>query len=281
MIRRRAGVLFLLAFVAGGGAAYLTYYLLQNPTGGASRAPGESVDLVHVAVAARDLPVGHLLAADDIQMAAWPAHLIPAGSARSRDTLVGRGLVVPVSRHEPMLPAKVAPEGMGGGLANLIPEGKRAMAVRVDDVVGVAGFAVPGTRVDVLATLDDRVGNPQSQAVAQVILQNVEVLATGQSIDRDLRNEPRTTTVVTLLVTPHEGERLGLAASQGRIQLALRNTLDHDTVDTAGARVVNLIGGVAPPRPPAGPRTLPSLKVEVYRGLERSEATILPQGGGL
>jgi pilus assembly protein CpaB len=281
MIRPRASLLFLAAFLAGGGAAYLTYHLIQNPTGGADRVPGEFVDLVHVAVAARDLPVGHLLAADDLQMAPWPAHLIPPGSAQSRDDLVGRGLIVAVYRHEPMLPAKVAPEGMGGGLANLIPEGKRAMAVRVDDVVGVAGFVVPGTRVDVLATLEDRVGNPSSQAVAQVILQNVEVLATGQSIERDLRNEPRPTTVVTLLVTPHEGERLGLAASQGRIQLALRNSMDHDLVETSGARIVNLTGSDGLPRPtPAGPRLSVPLKVEVYRGLDRSEASILAGGGG-
>jgi len=282
MMRPRASVLFALAFVAGGGAAYLTYHLIQNPTGGTVRAPGESVDLVHVAVAARDLPVGHLLATEDLEMVPWPAHWVPTGSVQTADALVGRGLITPVSRHEPMLHGKMAPEGLGAGLATLIPEGMRAMAVRVDDVVGVAGFVVPGTRVDVLVTLQEGSGNPTNQPLAQVILQNVEVLASGQSIERDLRNEPHATTVVTLLVSPHDGERLGLAATHGRILLILRNALDQDTVETSGARIASLTGTPAPTRvgvAPRAPQSPPPLQVEVYRGFERSQATLLPGGG--
>jgi pilus assembly protein CpaB len=181
-----------------------------------------------------------------------------------------------------MMDAKVAPEGMGGGLATLIPEGMRAMAVRVDDVVGVAGFVVPGTRVDVLVTLQESVGSPANQPVAQVILQNVQVLASGQSIDRDLRNEPHPTTVVTLLVSPHEGERLGLAATHGRILLVLRNAMDQATVETSGARIANLTGNANPPRvgpAPRAPQAPSPLQVEVYRGLDRSQATLIPGGG--
>jgi pilus assembly protein CpaB len=173
----------------------------------------------------------------------------------------------------------------GGGLSILIPEGKRAMAVRVDDVVGVAGFVVPGTRVDVVVTLDESGGGSGDQPVTQLVLQNIEVMASGQSIQRDARGEPQTTTVVTLLVDPEQGEMLGLSATNGRIQLALRNALDPDTVPTMGARIANLLrrpppapvrsSGPAAPRPAAAPTRV---QVEVYRGPVRSESTVGPGG---
>lgn len=283
-MRNRAGMLLLMAMLAGGAAAYLAYQFLRDPVGSSAVQRADAGELVQVAVAVRDLPVGHLLAAEDVRMVEWPARVVPEGFSRSPAEVVGRGLLSNVAMNEPFLPSKLASSEAGGGLSILIPEGKRAMAVRVDDVVGVAGFVVPGTRVDVVVTLDES-GTNNSQPVTQLVLQNIEVMASGQSIQRDARGEPQTTTVVTLLVDPEQGEMLGLSANNGRIQLALRNSLDPDTVQTMGARVANLLrrpppapvraSGPAAPRPAAAPSRV---QVEVYRGPVRSESTVPPGG---
>lgn len=283
-MRNRAGMLLLMAMLAGGAAAYLAYQFLRDPVGSSAVQRADAGELIQVAVAVRDLPVGHLLAAEDVRMVEWPARVVPEGFSRSPAEVVGRGLLSNVAMNEPFLPSKLASSEAGGGLSILIPEGKRAMAVRVDDVVGVAGFVVPGTRVDVVVTLDES-GTNNSQPVTQLVLQNIEVMASGQSIQRDARGEPQTTTVVTLLVDPEQGEMLGLSANNGRIQLALRNSLDPDTVQTMGARVANLLrrpppapvraSGPAAPRPAAAPSRV---QVEVYRGPVRSESTVPPGG---
>lgn len=284
-MRNRAALLLLLAMLAGGAAAFLAYQFLRDPIGAQAVQRSDSGELVQVAVAGRDLPVGHRLEAQDVLMVEWPARAVPEGFSRSPAEVVGRGLLSSVSRNEPFLPAKLAVPEAGGGLSILIPEGKRAMAVRVDDVVGVAGFVVPGTRVDVVVTLSSDVATGAGQPVTQLVLQNIEVMASGQTIQRDARGEPMTTTVVTLLVDPEEGEMLGLAATNGRIQLALRNSLDPDTVTTTGARIANLLrrpppapvrsGGAVVPRPTAAPSRV---QVEVYRGPVRSESTVPPGG---
>lgn len=284
-MRNRAAMLLLMAMLAGGAAAYLAYQFLRDPVGSASLQRADAGELVEVAVAARNLPIGHRLEAQDVKMVEWPARAVPEGFSRSPAEVVGRGLLSAVALNEPLLPAKLAVPEAGGGLSILIPEGKRAMAVRVDDVVGVAGFVVPGTRVDVLVSLDDPTTNQTNQPVSQLVLQNIEVMASGQSIQRDARGEPQTTTVVTLLVEPEQGEMLGLSANNGRIQLALRNSLDPDTVQTTGARIPNLLrrpapapvrsSGTAAPRPPATPSRV---QVEVYRGPVRSESTVGPGG---
>lgn len=283
-MRNRAGLLLLFAVVAGTAAAYLAYRFLRDPFGVAAVARAPAEEVVQVAVAARDLTAGRVLRAEDIRMVAWPGDALPAGFARSPAEVVGRGLVAAVRMNEPLLSSKLALPEAGGGLAILIPEGKRAMSVRVDDVIGVAGFVVPGTRVDVMVTLDRSVG--QEDAATQLILQNIEVMAAGQSIQPDARGMPQTATVVTLLVDPEEGEKLALSAGNGRIQLALRNSLDLDSVATPGVRVSNLLRRPQPPPvvrtagPPAPPRPVApsSFQVEVYRGPTRSEATVGPGG---
>jgi pilus assembly protein CpaB len=155
----------------------------------------------------------------------------------------------------------------------------RAVSVRVDEVIGVAGFVIPGTRVDVMLTLDK--GPTRPQAITKTLLQNVQTLAAGQSVTRDKEGKPQTVTVITLLVTPDDAELLALAAKEGRLQLALRNTLDTLTVATAGARADKLSPSAAsstPNRPQRNrsaappPRTNPTV-VEGYRGGERTLTT--------
>ncbi len=140
--------------------------------------------------------------------------------------------------NEPILDAKLADAAEGGGLPPLIPPGMRALSVRVDEVVGVAGFVTPQTRVDVILTITP---SGSSDARSKVILQNIRALAAGQEIRRDEDGKPMTVTVVTVLVTPEQAEKLVLASTQGRIQMALRNMLDLDEVDTPGERVSGLL----------------------------------------
>jgi pilus assembly protein CpaB len=153
----------------------------------------------------------------------------------------------------------------------------RAVSVKVDEVIGVAGFVLPGTRVDVLVTLSD--GGDREEAATRVILQNVRTVASGQTIQKDANGEPQNATVITLLVTPEESEKLTLAATEGQIQLALRNTLDMAEVETDGIKAATLVRTEAPPQParPAarGPRraTGGGTSVITYNGAERTVTT--------
>ncbi|CAA9317501.1 MAG: Flp pilus assembly protein RcpC/CpaB [uncultured Gemmatimonadetes bacterium] len=266
-----------MALASGGGAAYLAAGYLQPAPASAARAepPGN-----RVAVAARDLPAGAIVGAQDVRLVQWPADALPAGYARTAAEVVGRGLVTPLRANEPLMEGKLAPRDAGGGLPILIPEGMRAVSVRVDEVIGVAGFVTPGTRVDVLATLPAGTGRT---AGTRLVLQNVQVLAAGQSIAREMDGKPQTAAVITLLVLPEQAEIVTLASAEGRIQLALRNTLDGAQVSTGGARTSALLGPAAAPRKEAErPRTRPAAalprartgpSVEIYRGSERSVAT--------
>jgi pilus assembly protein CpaB len=257
MKTNRLLTILLLAVVTGLSAGYLALGQLRagdQPTVMQEVRSGK----VQLAVAGRDLPLGAVLRAEDVRMIDWPAEVLPLGYAGSPAELVGRGLLTPVRTNEPILSDKLAdPEG-GGGMPILIPAGMRAVSVRVDDVIQVAGFVTAGTRVDVLVTLErDREGIP---TMTRAILQNVQVLAAGQIIERDLEGKPLTVTVITLLVSPDDAEKLTLAASEGRIQLALRGMLDLAEVNTPGARLAGLL---QPQRPAGGaPRTV---RVEASR----------------
>jgi pilus assembly protein CpaB len=213
---------------------------------------------VQLAVAGRDLPLGAVLRAEDVRMIDWPAEVLPLGYAGSPAELVGRGLLMPVRTNEPILADKLGDRDGGGGMPILIPAGMRAVSVRVDDVIQVAGFVTAGTRVDVLLTLQrEQEGIP---TMTRAILQNVQVLAAGQIIERDVEGKPLIVTVITLLVSPDDAEKLTLAASEGRIQLALRGMLDLAEVNTPGARLAGLL---QPPRPAgSAPRTV---RVEASR----------------
>jgi pilus assembly protein CpaB len=275
--KRRKWFALVLALASGGAAAYLALNTMQEPL--AAR-PADGIAMGRVVVAARDMPVGSVLASGDLRVVDWPTNALPPGYATDPRSIVGRGLITAVSANEPLLAAKLASKEAGGGLPIVIPEGMRAVSVKVDEVVGVAGFVLPGTRVDVLATLTPTSGN--EEAATRVILQNVTTLAAGQTIQRDAEGTPQTVTVITLLVNPEEAEKLTLAATEGQIQLALRNTLDMGQVDTQGADAANLVQSspVAPVRPAAasrGPRSpRPAgggTSVITYNGAERTVTT--------
>jgi pilus assembly protein CpaB len=192
------------------------------------------------------LPVGTLLAREQVMLVPWPAASPVPGGFSSIDEVVGRGLIASVLPNEPITESKLAPREAGGGLPPTIPAGMRAMAVRVNDVIGVAGFTLPGTRVDVIVTVAAQGGQTQSR----VVLNNIQVLTAGTNFDQERSREGTAmpSRVVTLLVTPSDAERLALAQSEGAIVLALRNPLDTEEVDTNGARLAALLG--APPAPP-------------------------------
>ena len=281
-MRDRVGILIALALVSGLAAAFLAFTFLRSPQGPESIQQARTATSP-VVVAARDIEVGTSLTLDDLRVVDWPGDAIPQGYASSPDEVVGRGAVLPIRANEPLLPFKLAGQEMGRGLVMMIPDGYRAVSVPVNDVVSVAGWVRPGTRVDVMVTLSSVLN--QQEPITQIVLQNVEVLGNDRSIQRDESGEAQGVSVVTLLVTPEQAERLAMAESHGRLQLSLRNQIDLDTIDTPGVRTSELLrsrpapvftGGGAPaaPRPPA------RMTVEVYRGPTRSESTVERGGGG-
>src|SRR5262249_20456601 len=171
--------------------------------------------------------VGTVLKDGDIALADWPG-AVPAGANSKPQDLVGRGLVTAIYNKEPIIESRLAPKGAGGGLAAMIPPGMRAVAVRVNEVVGVAGFVVPGMRVDVLIAGTRPAGDQKLGTLSRTLLQNLEVLSAGQDFKKDNEGKPVAVQVVNLLVTPDQAEQLSLAAAQTTIQLVLRNPLDRD-----------------------------------------------------
>lgn len=274
MRRNRIWIALVLAAISGVAAGALVLNFLENRP---SIIPSPAIaSTAAVAVAARDLDVGSVVGPEDVRMVEWPGDAIPQNYARSPEEVIGRGLITNVMAGEPLLLTKLADKGAGGGLPITIPEGMRAVSVKVNDVIGVGGFVLPGTRVDVMVTL-----NPTSErdaALTRVILQNVQVLTAGQIMQRDAEGTPQTVPLVTLLVTPNEAEQLTLAATEGQIQLALRNTLDNEEIDTEGARIPNLVRGGDQPAAPTNNRRIrrtpapvaTSDNVEVYNGAERT-----------
>jgi pilus assembly protein CpaB len=236
MGRVRVFLVLALAVTAGGVFAYGTYNYVQNLPKGQAPMPTRPV-----VIAATDLDVGAEIQRTDVRVVDWPQAAVPQQAITNPDEVIGRGVVVPFVQNEPILAAKLSSKDGGGGLPPAIPPGLRAVSVRVNEVIGVAGYVLPGTRVDVLATI-----NPTDQhqdITSKVILTNVQVLAAGTKIERDVeKNKPMPVSVVTLLVAPEESERLTLASSEGKIQLALRNPLDKATPVTPGIRPPALLG---------------------------------------
>jgi pilus assembly protein CpaB len=233
-----------------------------------------------IMVASRNLPAGSIVRREDVETVAWPGSAVPEGFTMQAGDVVGRGLIMEVRRNEPLLDWKLADKEAGGGLPITIPEGMRAVSVEVDEVVGVAGFVLPGTRVDVLATVMP--GTDRRQTTTRIILQNVRALAADQRYQQDIEGEPEYVTVVTLLVTPPQAEELTLAATEGRIQLALRNTLDSNEVPTAGRRITSLIagGGAAPSAATSSGTAQQAAPERVIESYEGGSRTLLKFGRG-
>jgi pilus assembly protein CpaB len=213
-----------------------------------SRMPVREVEVARAqaVVAARPLTLGTMLTKDDVKLVPWPAaNQIPGGFAEI-ESVVNRGLIVAVAENEPLTERKLAAVGAGAGLPPTITEGMRAVSVRVNEIVGVAGFVVPGTRVDVLVSIEMKDGEP----ITKSVLSNVQVLTAGTRYDQDRaksEGKPIPTGVVTLLLTPDDAEKLVIATGEGRIMLTLRNPLDTAPTNTAGARRSQLLGEVSPP----------------------------------
>ncbi len=273
MNRSRLLMIGFVALALGGFVAFLVYRRLQ--TGVASAPAG-----VDVMVAADDLEVGARVGDRDVKFVHMPAADLPPTvfhpSQKAR--VIGRGVIAPISKGEFVLPNKLAGENAGSGLPALIPPGMRAVSVRVNDTTSVAGFVVPGTRVDVLLT-----GNPQGSSEPQTstVLENVAVIATGQKLDRLSSGDAQPSSVITLLVSPDDAEKLALANNQGHIQLALRNPLDTNQEQIAAVRANGIYGNAPPSSAPTHPHakkavaaTIPvtTYTVEVYRG-EKKEDT--------
>src|SRR6266496_4991039 len=237
MARMRVFLVFALAITAGGALAFGTYNYLQHLPAGRA----QSIPTRPVVVAATDLDLGAELRREDLRIIDWPANAAPAAAFGDPKEVIGRGLVLPVIQNEPILPMKLSSTEAGAGLPPAIPPGLRAVSVRVNEVIGVAGYVLPGTHVDVVATVSPT--QNQHDMTSKVILTNVLVLAAGTKIDRMTdKDKPMPVTVVTLLVAPEESERLTLASSEGKIQLALRNPLDKATPSTRGIRPAALLG---------------------------------------
>lgn len=238
----------------------------------------------HVVVAKEGLPVGTLLNDQQVALVPWPADSPIEGGYSKIEEVVGRGLMTTVSKNEPLTATKLAPIEAGAGLPVLVTTGMRAMSVRVNDVIGVAGHVVAGTRVDLIVIT--RAGQ---EAVSRTVVSNVEVLAAGINTDREAARSgaAQATAVVTLLVTPEDGEKIALAQTQGQIMLALRNPMDVAPVETRGVRMSGLLaspnpepvrvnqGGrvrvITPPPPPPPP---PPYTVETIRGNSRTQEVV-------
>jgi pilus assembly protein CpaB len=268
MMRNRVGVVLFLALVSGLMAAYLAFRFLRQPT--TQPVQAAEVTTTAVIVAARDLPVGHQLEQQDVRSIEWPAGAMPQGFARDPSEILGRGLIASVKQNEPILFSKIAGQGTGGGLPLAVAPGMRAVAVRVNDVIGVAGWLQNGHRVDVLVTLDQQA--QIQDPVTQIILQTLEVLRVGQIVEVDDENQPVNVTVVTLLVDPEQSERLTLAETKGQIRLSLRNPLDLDTVETSAIRAAELVGTrrVATGTGRTVTRPAPAPTIEIISGTEKT-----------
>lgn len=278
MARMRVFIVFVFAVTVGGAFALATYNYVQNK-------PAKTVSMPtkQVVVAAADLDIGAELRREDIKMIEWPANAVPQAAFNDASQVIGRGLIMPVIQNEPILPMKLASKEAGAGLPPVIPPGLRAVSVRVNEVIGVAGYVLPGTHVDVVVTVSPT--DKQTDMTSKVILTNVLVLAAGTKIDRETdKNKPVPVTVVTLLVAPDEAERLTLASNQGKIQLALRNPLDKTTPVTRGIKPAALLGSAVPvartraPQVQAKAESLPPASepqtVEIIRGDKRAREVV-------
>jgi pilus assembly protein CpaB len=246
MKNRRALLMMALAVVFGLAAVALaSRWLLRQTPGGSNK----------IVVAAQDVNLGQRLTPEMLKQIDWPSDTLPRGALRDGSKLVGRVLKNSVLRDEPLSEAKLAPAGTLGGLSALIAEGKRAITVRVNDVVGVAGFALPGNFVDIIVNTQ-----ANDSAISKIVLERILVLAVAQEVGRD-ETKPRVVNAVTLEVTPAQAENLDLARSVGTLSLALRNQVDPRPGTTDGATKGTLLGmqkpaANAPPTPPPVPATV-------------------------
>lgn len=281
----RTVIVVVLAVAMASVATYLVYRAIQNR-------PVREVEIAQsfAVVAAEPLPLGTLVTKTKVKVVPWPAANLVPGSFSSIDEVVDRGVVSSVAVNEPLTGNNLASKEAGAGLPPTIPTGMRAISVRVNEVIGVAGFVVPGTRVDVMVVLAQA-----GSSLARVVVSNVQVLAAGTRYDQEAAREGKAvpSTVVTLLVSPVDAELVGLASNEGQLLLTLRNPLDTQSTSSPGTRTISLTGTPLPEAPaparsrpvrlraalPPPPQVLPppppkTYSVEVIRGAKRTEEVI-------
>jgi len=295
MAEKRYTLVFATAIAVALTATYGVYKVLQ------ANAARSRVATRAVVIAAADIPEGGLLDQTSITTAQWPVPTIPTGAYMTPDSVIGRVTRVAIFKGEPLVPGRLAPQGASAGIEVRIPAGKRAMAIKINDVSGIAGMIQPNSRVDVLVTLRDQ--NAQNKQVAKVFMENMRVLSMGSEIERDVNGRAKPATTATLEVTPEQSEHLALAAAAGQLQLVLRGFGDRDSTGTEGATARDILAQLRgipisnpeprreprrdPPRrasvvqassPPPTPQPVvmaparpESSTVEIYRGAQKSE----------
>ena len=278
----RTAVVVAIAVLVAALASFGVYRAIQQM-------PVRQVEVrsLYQVVAALDMPMGTMITKDQVKLVAWPASSPVSKGFTTIESVLNRGLIDSVSANEPLTETKLAPVEAGAGLPPSITQGMRAVSVRVNEVVGVAGFVVPGTHVDVMVTLR---GDNTKDTMTRVVVSDVEVLTAGTRFDQEKARDgqPIPTTVVTLLVTPSDAERIALAASEGEVMLTLRNPMDRKPTETTGTRTAALFGQApAPPpvvrnrprpvvvEPVAAPVPLSRIySVEAIRAAKRSEEVV-------
>jgi pilus assembly protein CpaB len=216
-------------------------------------------DLGNVVVAKQEIPLGAKITADQLTLAPIPNGSLPDGVFRKIDQVVGRVAIQSIGVRETVTGMKLAPEGTGGGLSAVIPEGYRAVTVKVDDVVGVSGFVMPGSYVDVVSVITPPGQDGAQGPISKIVLQHIKVLASGPKIDSpENQREPTSVKAVTLMVTPEQAEKLVLAANEGKLQLVMRNYSDDEDAPTTGTDKNKLLrGDNVKPEPPPPSETQP------------------------
>lgn len=264
MDARRLTLALFIALVLSAGATYLLYSHISHQR---ALAPAT----IRVVAAVDQLPAGTPLSASHLKTVDWPATMPLTGAFSKPDQIVGRSLIYPVTPNQPIVENDLAEPGSGIGLSVKIPDGMRAIAIRSNDVVGVAGFLYPGSHVDVLMTYH---ADGSATPLTQTILQDVEVLTAGQTLEPDPKGKPQTVNVVTLLLNPRDSEKIVLASQQGSVQFVLRNGADQNKPDAKPVFATQLIADNAPqpPKPhlavaPRAPRAAPEFySVETIAG---------------
>jgi pilus assembly protein CpaB len=248
MGERRFGLVLAFALLVASLAGFGVYRFLEQTRADSRVATGQ------VVVAAVDLPEGKILRAEDVKVTTVPRAGIVPGAYSTTDSVVGRVTRIPVFNGEALVPGRLAPVGSGAGLEVKITPGKRAMAVRIDDVVGLSGLIQPNSRVDVLVTLKAD-GTGEQQQRAKLFMSNMRVLSVGANIERGPDGRALNEATAALEVTPQEAEQLAIATNQGKIQLVLRGYGDPDTITTRGASMSDISLGrsvsIAPQPAPA------------------------------
>ena len=281
MNKRLLSVL-IFAFLVSAGASVALYQLISSKMTVTANA---KTPAVQVLVAGRNLEIGSLIKDTDFKLVEWPGAL-PAGAIVKKDDAVGRGVVVAIFDGEPIIESRLAPKGSGGGFVATIKPGMRAVAIRVNDINGLGGFVLAGMHVDII--ISGTPPNSQSAntgAVAKTLLQDIEVISDGQNIQKDSEGKPVVVNLVNVQVTPDQAEILNLATNDTRVQLVLRNPIDHSVAQTKGVVLSQLYGAAAPvvkraaprprpdPLPPAAAKPKPEgpFVLEVITGTHRTE----------